>query len=49
MEVDRCLNLMNQDMNAVASDLEERKPGRRSILFANGVEVIPVKTATAPC
>ena len=48
MEVDRCLNLMNQDMNAVASDLEERKPGRRSILFANGVEVIPVKTATLP-
>ena len=48
MEVERCLNLMNQDMEAVAKDLETRLPGRRSILFAYGVEVIPVKTATLP-
>ena len=48
MEVDRCLNLMNQDMEAVAVDLENRKPGRRSILFAHGVEVVPVRTATLP-
>jgi len=48
MEVDRCLNLMNQDMEAVAIDLENRKPGRRSILFAHGVEVVPVRTATLP-
>ena len=48
MEVDRCLNLCNQDMTAVAIDLEERRPGRRSILFANGVEVVPVRTATLP-
>ena len=48
MEVDRCLNLMDQDMERVAIDLETRKPGRRSILFAHGVEVVPVKTATLP-
>ena len=48
MEVDRCLNIMGQDMGKVAEDLEQRKPGRRSILFANGVEVVPVKTATLP-
>ena len=48
MEVNRCLNLMNQDMEAVAIDLENRKPGRRSILFAHGVEVVPVRTATLP-
>ncbi len=48
MEVDRCLNLCDQDMTAVAIDLEDRRPGRRSILFANGVEVVPVRTATLP-
>ncbi len=48
MEVDRCLKLMDGDMTAVAIDLERRKPGRRSILFAHGVEVVPVKTATLP-
>ena len=48
MEVERCLGLMSQDMEKVAIDLETRKPGRRSILFAQGVEVVPVKTATLP-
>ena len=48
MEVDRCLNLVNQDMEMVAEDLETRMPARRSILFAHGVEVVPVKTATLP-
>ena len=48
MEVDRCLNLKNQNMESVAEDLEERMPGRRSILFAHGVEVVPIKTATLP-
>lgn len=48
MEVERCLNLMEGDMERVAVDLEKRKPGRRSILFAHGVEVIPVPTATLP-
>ena len=48
MEVDRCLGIMDQDMERVAIDLETRMPGRRSILFAHGVEVVPVKTATLP-
>lgn len=48
MEVERCLGLMEQDMEKVAIDLETRMPGRRSILFAHGVEVVPVKTATLP-
>ena len=48
MEVERCLSIMDQNMERVAIDLEKRKPGRRSILFANGVEVVPVKTATLP-
>lgn len=48
MEVERCLGLMDQDMERVAIDLETRMPGRRSILFAHGVEVVPVKTATLP-
>ncbi len=48
MEVDRCLGIMDQDMERVAIDLEARRPGRRSILFAHGVEVVPVKTATLP-
>ena len=48
MEVVRCLEIMNGDMESVAIDLEKRKPGRRSILFAHGVEVVPVKTATLP-
>lgn len=48
MEVERCLGLMEQDMEKVAIDLETRMPGRRSILFAQGVEVVPVKTATLP-
>ena len=47
MEVDRCLSL-EPDMDKVSEDLSVRKPGRRSILFANGVEVVPVKTATLP-
>ena len=48
MEVERCLGLMSGDMEKVAIDLESRMPGRRSILFAQGVEVVPVKTATLP-
>ncbi len=48
MEVDRCLKIMDGDMERVAVDLENRKPGRKSILFANGVEVIPIPTATLP-
>ena len=48
MEVDRCLMIMDQNMVKVAEDLENRKPRRRSILFAEGVQVIPVRTATLP-
>ncbi|MDP6223484.1 MAG: MBL fold metallo-hydrolase [Candidatus Poseidoniaceae archaeon] len=48
MEVDRTLNHFNGNMIQTAEDLQERQPGRRSILFAHGVEVVPVKTATLP-
>ncbi|MAY04861.1 MAG: hypothetical protein CMB25_04575 [Euryarchaeota archaeon] len=48
MEVDRTLNHFNGNMIQTAEDLQERQPGRRSILFAHGVEVLPVKTATLP-
>ena len=48
MEVNRCLMIMDQNMVKVAEDLENRKPRRRSILFAEGVQVIPVRTATLP-
>ena len=48
IEVARCLEDTDDDMNAVALDLEARAPGRRSILFAHGVEVVPVPTATLP-
>ncbi len=48
MEVVRCLDRFDGDMNTVAIDLEKRKPGRRSVLFAHGVEVVPVPTATLP-
>ena len=48
IEVARCLENNAGDMNAVALDLEKRMPGRNSILFAHGVEVVPVPTATLP-
>ncbi len=48
IEVARCLENNGGDMNAVSLDLEKRMPGRRSILFAHGVEVVPVPTATLP-
>ncbi len=48
MEVARCLENNDEDMNVVALDLEKRVPGRRAILFAHGVEVVPVPTATLP-
>ena len=48
MEVDRTLKHFDGDMIQTAQDLQERQPGRRSILFAHGVEVVPVKTATLP-
>jgi glyoxylase-like metal-dependent hydrolase (beta-lactamase superfamily II)/8-oxo-dGTP pyrophosphatase MutT (NUDIX family) len=48
MEIERTLDRHNRDMEAAAQDIAERLPGRRSILFAHGVEVIPIKTATLP-
>ena len=48
MEVERTLGHFSGNMLEAAADLQERQPGRRSILFAHGVEVVPVKTATLP-
>ncbi|MBT60294.1 MAG: hypothetical protein CMA63_01920 [Euryarchaeota archaeon] len=48
MEIERTLIRKQRNMNAAAEDISERQPGRRSILFAHGVEVIPIKTATIP-
>ncbi len=48
MEIERTLNRCDRDMHAAAEDIAQRLPGRRSILFAHGVEVIPIKTATLP-
>ncbi len=48
MEIERTLDRCERDMNKAASDIAERLPGRRSILFAHGVEVVPIKTATLP-
>ena len=48
MEIERTLERCGRDMNKAAEDIAERLPGRRSILFAHGVEVMPIKTATLP-
>ena len=48
MEIERTLIRKNRDMVSASIDISERLPGRRSILFAHGVEVVPVKTATLP-
>ena len=48
MEINRVLQRTNDRMEEAASDIASRLPGRRSILFAHGVEVVPVKTATLP-
>ena len=48
MEIERTLERKGRDMVKAAQDISERLPGRRSILFAHGVEVVPVKTATLP-
>ena len=46
MEIERTLQRTGRDMESAAADIAKRLPGRRSILFAHGVEVIPIKTAT---
>jgi glyoxylase-like metal-dependent hydrolase (beta-lactamase superfamily II) len=48
MEIERTLERLQRDMESAAEDIAERLPGRRSILFAHGVEVVPIKTATLP-
>ena len=48
MEIERTLERKDRDMLEAARDISERLPGRRSILFAHGVEVVPVRTATLP-
>lgn len=48
MEIERTLERKERDMLEAARDISERLPGRRSILFAHGVAVVPVKTATLP-
>ena len=48
MEIERTLERCGRDMNAASQDIASRLPGRRSILFAHGVEVVPIKTATLP-
>ena len=48
MEINRVLQRTKGRMEEAASDIASRLPGRRSILFAHGVEVVPVKTATLP-
>ena len=48
MEIERTLARTDRDMERAAADIAQRLPGRRSILFAHGVEVVPIKTATLP-
>jgi len=48
MQLKRTLARFDGDIEASAEEMEKRQIGRRSILFAYGVEVVPVKTATLP-
>ena len=48
MQLKRTLSQYNGDMILSAEEMEKQQIGRRSILFAHGVEVVPVKTATLP-
>ncbi len=48
MQLKRTLAQFGGDMESSAEEMEKRQIGRRSILFAYGVEVVPVKTATLP-
>jgi ribonuclease/clavin/mitogillin len=48
MQLKRTLAQFSGDMESSAEEMEKRQIGRRSILFAYGVEVVPVKTATLP-
>ena len=48
MEIIRVLKFSNDDMIEAAQNISSRQPGRQSILFAYGVEVVPIRTATLP-
>ena len=48
MEIERTLIECGRNMRFAAEDIALRLPGRRSILFAHGVEVVPIKTHTLP-
>ncbi len=48
MEIERTLDQFGGNMHEASQDIEARLPGRESILFAHGVEVVPIKTATLP-
>ena len=48
MQLKRTLTQFDGNMELSAEEMEKQQIGRRSILFAHGVEVVPVKTATLP-
>ena len=48
MEIIRILSFTEGDMVQTADNISQRQPGRQSILFAYGVEVVPIRTATLP-
>jgi ribonuclease/clavin/mitogillin len=48
MEIERTLERFQGSMLEASQDIAARLPGRKSILFAHGVEVVPIKTATLP-
>ena len=48
MEFIRVLKFSEGDIVEAAENISQRKPGRQSILFAYGVEVVPIRTVTLP-
>jgi len=48
MQLKHTLAQFDGNMILTAEEMQKQQIGRRSILFAHGVEVVPVKTATLP-
>ena len=48
MEFIRVMKFSGDDIVEAAKNISQRKPGRQSILFAHGVEVVPIRTVTLP-
>ena len=48
MEFERILQFTDGDIVEAATNISQRQPGRQSILFAYGVEVVPIRTVTLP-